>query len=660
MNKKIVLSFTTSLLLMQSTYAKDVKHLDTITVTAQKAEENVQDVPISISVFDEFSLEDRNIDNVTDIAKYTPGLQIISGNALKSAPSIRGLYADYVTRSSTAGLYVDGIPITGGTGFDETLIDIERVEVLKGPQGTLYGKNTEVGVINIFTKKPNNELRGKVKGTLGSDNKKEFILTTSGPIIKDQLYVGISGKHYEKDGYVNNTTIGKKTDNREHNYGKINLRWTPTDNLEASLITSKIKYDNGGNSLGLCNTNDREVSSDFKEYNINEVLMNALNISYTINNNLSLHSITAYRDYKEKNANDFDYTNNYSRRFHSSANNRYKTLSEELRINYESENIQFISGIFLEKSDINYDKNDDKWWLPSITNTTQDIDGDTKGIFSHLTYGVNEKLSLIGGLRFDNEQKTYKDSSETIEYDEDEISPKIGLTYDLKENMMTYATISKGYRAGGFNTYAPAGYSKTYDKENLYSYEVGLKGSSLDGKLTYDTALYYMKISDMQVDIYVGQQLLKTNAAKATSQGIETSLNYQATDNINLFGGFSYNDIQYDQYNDGKKDHSGNRTTYAPKYNYSLGISYRANNGYYANADISGYGDMYIDSANEYKRDAYEIVNTKIGYEQESYDIYLYAKNLFDKNYDTNGVYSGIYKIYSPPREVGIQLAYRF
>ncbi|WP_321415885.1 TonB-dependent receptor [uncultured Desulfobacter sp.] len=127
-----------------------------------------------------------------------------------------------------------------------------------------------------------------------------------------------------------------------------------------------------------------------------------------------------------------------------------------------------------------------------------------------------------------------------------------------------------------------------------------------------------------------------------------------------LFAGASYNDIKFDKYHDGYTDYSGNRTGSAPKYDFNLGATYRSGNGYYASADISGFGKMYLDSANEYTRDAYEIVNVKLGYEQENYDIYLYTKNLFDETYDINGWYSGTYYDYSPPREVGVQLSYRF
>jgi len=451
--------------------------LETITVTAQKTEENIQEVPISMNVFDEFSLEDRNIDNLEDISQYTPGLQIFSKSAVKSSPSLRGLHTE--DRNPTAGLYIDGAPITGGIGFDETLLDIERIEVLKGPQGTLYGKNAQVGVINIITKKPTNQTQGKIKGYFGSDSKQDISMSLSGALVEDTFYAGVAVKHYEKDGFVKSTATGKMVDDREHDYGKINFRWTPADNLEVFLVSSKTKYDNGDMSFGLTSQNDREVGNDYEGYIKSEITLTSLNVKYDFSENFSITSITAYRDYNDLSGYDWDYTNNDATRFHAVQDNEFKTLSEELRINYENDKIQLVSGIYLEKSDFHYDQDDDKGWLSSIQNIIKDIDGNTLGIFSHLTYDLNEKLSLIGGLRLDNEKLTYEDSTETIDYDENELSPKIGLTYDLSKDLMSYVTISKGYRGGGFNTGAPDGYSKTFDKETLYSYEVGLKGTSL-------------------------------------------------------------------------------------------------------------------------------------------------------------------------------------
>ncbi|WP_169400706.1 TonB-dependent receptor [Desulfobacter curvatus] len=629
---------------------QEAEVLETVTVTAQKREENVQEVPVAISVFDGVELEDRMVETLDDIAKYTPGLTIINyGAAVKYAPSIRGLYSDYTSETSTAGLFIDGVPVTNGLGFDATLMDIERIEVLKGPQGTLYGKNTEVGAVNVITRKPTNETRARITGELGEDNKRILAANISGAIIKDKLYFGVSGKHYEKDGFIENTTTGEPVDDREHNYGKIYLRMTPTDKLEASLISSYIKYDNGGSTSGSPKAENRTVSNDLDTFNKSSVWSNSLTISYAFNDSLTFTSITAYRYFNEYLANDFDYTSDPSQKFHVFADSKYETLSQELRANYEVDRLNLVSGIYLESSETQSDKDRDT--ARGFKDNYGESSTDTIGIFSHLTYNITDNLSALAGLRYDKVEL----EASTKHSSENELSPKVGLTYDLLENLMTYVTVSKGYRSGGFNYLD--GYSETYDPEILYSYEIGAKGILANGKLSWDVALYYMDITDMQVNVFVdAQNINKVNAAEATSMGVEASLTYQITRGLNLFAGFSYNNTEFDEYNDGVTDYSGNKTTFSPNYNYTLGMKYRAEQGYYASADLSGYGDMYLDLDNEYKRPAYELVNAKIGYETEKYDIYLYAKNLFDRNYDREDQY---YKYYSQPREIGVSVTYR-
>ncbi|MBM9616739.1 TonB-dependent receptor [Desulfobulbus rhabdoformis] len=320
-----------------------------------------------------------------------------------------------------------------------------------------------------------------------------------------------------------------------------------------------------------------------------------------------------------------------------------------------------VTGIFLESNDTQIVK--DKVKATNTTKAHPDIGCDSIGIFSHLNYAITDRFSVLAGLRYDKVELEYRDAGNNLSIDstENEVSPKVGITYALFDNINTYATISKGYRSGGFNNWKSDEYSQTYDPETLYSYEIGVKGVSFDGKLIWDTSLYYMDITDMQVDVYLdASTTYKTNAAEATSMGVEASLRYQVARGLNLFAGFSYNNTEFDEYNNGFTDYSGKKTTFSPEYNYNFGVQYRADQGYYASADISGYGDMYLDTDNEYKRPAYEVVNAKIGYEAENFDIYLYAKNLFDREYDIEGHYYGVYSYYSQPREIGMSLTYRF
>ena len=170
-----------------------------------------------------------------------------------------------------------------------------------------------------------------------------------------------------------------------------------------------------------------------------------------------------------------------------------------------------------------------------------------------------------------------------------------------------------------------------------------------------------MDITDMQVNVHVSpMEFYTTNAAEATGKGIELEMTAKPCDGLSLMAGFGYSDIEFDSFKDVLGDYEGNENPWSPEYTFNIGAQYRHYSGFYVRADLIGYGKMYFDKANDYSRDAYEIVNAKIGYEAKDFDIYLYGKNLFDKEYDSDGCFGGMYTIYSEPGEVGLQLVYRF
>lgn len=172
--------------------AKETTQIESITITANKMEENVQDVSASTTIFSEKSIADLRLESIADVAAFTPNFMLYeNGMSGVNAPSMRGMFADIHSHSVSAGMYVDGVPILDGMAYEQEMLDIERIEVLKGPQGTLYGKSSEAGVINIVTKQPDNTFSGKVSGEVGIDHKQKVSMSLSGPIKKDRLYLGV-------------------------------------------------------------------------------------------------------------------------------------------------------------------------------------------------------------------------------------------------------------------------------------------------------------------------------------------------------------------------------------------------------------------------------------------------------------------------------------
>ncbi len=656
------LTFLTSLqaeTISQKQESKEDSKIETITVTAQKKEEDLQNVPISLSVFDSTDLEDLQVDSISDIAPFVPNLMIFdNGISGQTPPSIRGLSTDIDSNNSTMGLYVDGIPILTGIGFDEILLDVERVEVLKGPQGTLYGKNAEAGVINVITRTPSNDVTAGIGLELGEDSKRQYHFSTSGPIIKDKLFIGISGLHYEKDGYINNSFLGGNSDDREHNYGKIHLRSTPSDNFSISAIVSYLKYDDGGSNMGLgSNIEDREVTSGFQGYNHSSSTMGALKMDYEFSN-YKFESITTARTFRFDAGGDWDFSPAVGS--HSNNDSEYKKFSQEFRISSAGARFSWLAGIYGDG-----DRNNFKTKISASSSTRfvdRDFDGESIGAYVHTTWALTDSLSLISGLRYDLEEKSFVDDDLGVNLEEDfnEFSPKLSLQYRVNPAVMFYGSVTKGYQSGGFNSLAPEGSPLAYGEETLWSYEVGSKTSFFDGRIIFNTAIYYMDIDNMQVNTAVDSvQSYRSNAAKAASKGVEVEIRYNVTQALSLFASYGYNDTTFDSFSDDDGDYKGNTNPYTPKYNYNIGAQYRHQDGYYVRIDLNGYGKMYFDKANQFSRDAYQLINTKIGYETDHFDFYLYAKNLFDKEYDSDGYYSGYYTIYSPPREIGVNLTWR-
>ena len=648
--------------------------LEIMTVTAQKQEENVQEVPVSITVFNEQDIEDKKIESIRDMADFVPNLMIYQHSGMSGAnvPTMRGITAPPESFRVSTGLYVDGVPTLTGLGFESGVLDIERIEVLRGPQGTIYGKGTEAGAINIITRQPDNDFRGRVSAQGGEDKKGQFSLNLSGPIQKDKLFLGIAGQYYRKDGFIENTITGDMVDDREHWFGRAHLRWTPMDKLDISLIASRLEYDdgapamsmgkNGAAMFGLPVPQDRKVASNLEGWSEPRSDSQSLKIAYDISDSLTLTSITTNWMYKDRFLADFDFSP--ATLLHSDKDSEYSKISQELRLNYSTERLKWLVGFYYDRDDLDIDYEIISDIPPMAGPASQDIDGDTYAVFANLTYPLTKRLSLIGGLRYEHEEQDFEDNISHLKADEswNELSPKIALEYRFTPAIMTYISTSHGYRPGGFNVAAPKGsHYISYDEEKLWSYEIGAKSAFLDNRLIINGSVYYMKIDDMQVNEAVSPyESYLTNAAEATGKGVELEITARPCDGLALMAGFGYSHIEFDEFKDVLGDYKDNKNPYAPEYTFNLGAQYRHDSGFYARCDLIGYGKMYFDKANDYSRDAYEIVNAKIGYEAEDFDIYLYGKNLFDKKYDSDEYFGGFYTVYSDPGEVGLQVVYRF
>jgi iron complex outermembrane receptor protein len=666
----------------QKEKARGEYELGTMTVTAQKQEENVQEVSSSITVFNELDIEDKKIESVAEVVDFVPNMMTFdSGQVTFNQITTRGISAPSMSGTTSTGMYVDGVPTLSPFGYEEGIIDIERIEVLRGPQGTLYGKNTEAGAINIITRQPNNEFRGKISAEGGSLLSSESgdkltggaALSLSGPIQENKLFFDLAGKYKHKDGFIENTTTGDPEYEQDRLFGRAKLRWTPIDDLDISLLVSHLSYDQDGSSnmnltengaamFGLPAPSYRQVSSNLEGLQEMDIDIQSLKILYDINDTITLTSITSRKVAKFDGVMDFDYSPAHLMHCFQDGTTDQK-LSQELRLDSTSEKLNWLVGFYYDKddNDLNLVVTSD---IPMMNTTSiTNLTGDAYAVFGQVGYSLTQQLRIIGGLRYENQNFELEGNIPANRLDDswEKISPKIALEYRVTPDIMTYVDISQGYRSGGFNQLATDPQYYSYDEEILWSYEIGMKSLFMDKRIMLNASIFYMDISDMQVEEAIDPyQSWTTNAAEATSKGVELEITARVTDGLSLMGGFGYTDIEFDKFSDARGNYEGNKNPFAPEYTFNLGAQYRHTSGFYARADLIGYGEMFFDAANDYSRDPYEIVNAKIGYEANNFDVYLYAKNLFDEKYDSAGYYGGSYVVYSEPGEVGLQAVYRF
>lgn len=651
--------FTLLTICVCAVLAKDNVSLKDIVVTAQKTEENIFEVPISISYFDNTSIYDKNIKDLEHLSYFVPNFNVINLGFGPYQPVIRGVDSYRQALSKSVGLYIDGALRFGGVGYENILDDVERVEVLRGPQGTLYGGGSEAGVINVITKKPDNITQGKIGLEIGENNKQRLNLSFSKPLIEDSVFLGISGNYYKKDGYMKDAISGKSTDDRKNYYAKAYLRATPTERLELSLISSVYKTDDGGMSRNSLQAKDiRVYYADLEEKMENSYYSFVFNAKYDFND-IKFSSTSVYVKDKMKNAIDNDLSS--KKILHSYTNAPTRTISEEFKVDGKYKNLQYLAGLFIAKAKKDFIWRDDSIMPARSGKNRQDITEKNLGFFTHLNYAFNAKLNLIGGIRFDKDVGLIKDFKRKFSGKENfnNISPKVAIEYKIKPNFMTYATIAKGYRMGGFFPYAPENLNK-YKSESLINYELGFKSYTLDNSLWLNADIFYMDFKDKQTQAFINKtQSYIANAPKAKIYGLEIDSNYNFNNNLSFFATFGLVKAKFGKFKDYRGDFSNNKIPFAPAYNYSLGAKFRGFAGFYASSNLRGYGKMYLDESNKFEQKAYALVDAKIGYEWENFDIYLYANNLFDKNYDLKG-YAGRYILLNPQREVGLKIAYRF
>ncbi len=608
------------------------KKIETITVTSQKRIERLIDVPISVTNVGKEELAQRGIKKLRNIGDAAPNLTISQGSDFSSKINIRGVGANSrnIGFDSRVGVYIDGVYLGQSPAINQGLIDLERVEVLRGPQGTLFGKNTIAGAINLISQEPTDEFEGSINVNLGNYGIQDYNLQVNVPLA-ETTFAKVFLNQTKQDGYVDNLFTGTEAGAKDETSGRINLISALTDSLDLSFSADYATQDRlafaqmpltdpfGGHpSEGMFGDLYQGTATDkyqyFQDEDINEdktVWGSSLTLDYTFDNDFSIKSITAYRDTEMSILIDVDHSP--LKILNTFYTDTYQQTSQEFQLISPDEGaFKYIVGAYLFSLDSstlrNADGGDDIGIFgdprlqPGRAAVVIDGKVDTRSyaLFGNGSYDLNEDFVLGFGLRFSSETKSvdwsidgsnsgfFNIATGTVidERTDTNVSPSINLNYAITENSQSYARISTGFKSGGYNldfvTTEVLNEGIEFDKETVTSFEVGYKAELMDYRLRLNTALFYAQYNDYQVNQYIdlgdGRTALSiTNAAEVITQGLEVELDYQMTDDFKLSASLGLLDATFDSFlggGTGGSDASGNELPNAPKVTASLGAQY--------------------------------------------------------------------------------------
>jgi len=632
----------------------DETALEPITVTASKREQEVAKLDAAVTVVSGADLARRGVRSVEDLQKVFPGVSIGNrGNRVYSNVTVRGISSpDYF--NPTVQVYVDGVPQVPST-FSQMLADVERVELLRGPQGTLYGANAYGGVINIITKKKKAN-RVYVETNLSLDEPSVEIGGTA-VLAPDALFLDYAGRFRHFSGDIDDASTGKDDINTSNNgYGKATLRYAPVGGpFDAAISFSKEKLLSHEELYSFqADVRDRVYRSGLYG-DIPDLRRDVTTLSGQMNyrfGDFTLSSITGYQK------------SDVERDFSAGAGSRYhwphddEMISQELRLSYEGDTFSGVTGLWFSHDDF-------MGWKSAIAPyygaATNNVVSDSVAAFGELTWHATDALDLTGSLRATYDRSTIDafraDAYSTgMGFDFDRkadftsLQPKFAVGYQLLPEMRLFGIVSRGYKPGGFNRSISSSVdAASYDPESNWNFEAGVKSTLLDGALDLSASLYHIRSTDKQIYVgAIGQQFIR-NAGEAASTGVELEAKWYATDRLTLTGNAAFGRSEFTDFTDPYTgvSYDGNRVPYAPDATAHLNVAYVLTDDLLggsltANGAANLTSKTWFDEANAAGQSAYATFDASLDFvRDDGFSARLYVNNIADTSYKTSGYVNG-------------------
>lgn len=627
--------------------------LDEVLVTGIK-QENANRSPLSVSSVGQSFLQNNEIKSVKELSGFIPNFFMPDYGSKQNSPVyIRGIGSKI--NAPSIGFYVDDIPHFENSAFDIDLSDVSSIEVLRGPQGTLYGRNAIGGIINIHTFSPLDYQNTRMK--VGYGNYNDFETTISNYTkVNNKFGFSVMGTYHQNDGYFVNHATDDKADNIRNGAGRVSMVWKPSLQWTLRLSSSLDISNQGGYPYGAYDPETKNWSGvDYDSYSLYRRTMVSSGISARYEGRSFLfNSQTSYQFIRDHQGIDQDFTPNpiyyVTNRLHQNM------FSEELTFRSKGEGpYHWITGVFLfsQKADNTVDVN----YLTKDFSTPKYYEIPTRGlaVYHQSTYDLYKGLSASVGLRYDYEysKNTYEAYKQTTAGDEtmtssfdsklhfNQFTPKFTIQSILSRNNLLYASVARGYKAGGFNLTFQTDDERSFKPEYNWNYEIGTKLHFFDNRLYAELCLFYIDWRNQQINKTIpGVGNIQQNAGHSDSKGMELTLQSTPVKGLHLQFNYGYTYARFLEYKKSNtEDYSGQMLPLVPRNTLALNADYSLYKVFHTidrltfSGSLLGIGKIYWMEDNAVAQPFYMTLNLKVMATKGHFTWEVWSKNVTDTDY---------------------------
>lgn len=653
---KLILS---SLFIIPPSFAE--VDLEEVIVTSDFRKSQLKNIPTSISVIDAKVINQRNSRHLEELLALAPNVNFAAGASRGKYFQIRGVgeRSQFVAPlNPSVGTYVDGIDFTGFGGA-ATLLDIYQVEVLRGSQGTRFGANALAGVINLKSADPSKESQGYINNSASSYNSSSLEAAVGGSL-DDQLQYRVAVGKTTSDGFIKNTTVNRKdTNNIDEVTSRLKLRYMAADNLTVDFTALHLDIDNGYDAFSL--DENRTTMSDQPGHDRQKSTAFAVKSNWEKSDAISIKSIFTSTRTDAEYGFDEDWTDPEFQPGYQAFDNYLRDIARdfaEIRLVSGPEGqiagSDWLLGIYYQKSTIGLSRDYDGFWgeYDNSELFNSDYKTSSTSLFVQSNTPIKNNLALTSGLRFEKWKSDYSDSNQISgKNNENLVGGKLALELTTEVNDLLYLSLTRGYKAGGFNgeVNLPSESDRHFDTEYQWNYEIGGKFYSPDRDMTNRITAFYTDRQDLQLKsstavVNDGGAAsfvdFTTNAGKGYSYGVEWEMTWQLDDSLSLTSSLGLLKTKITEHNNSDPEafNLDNRAAaHAPEYTFATSAQYAFTNRLSATLELEGKDKFYYSDSHNYQSQAYKLVNARLAYIADGYQLTAFVNNATNKDYGVRG-----------------------